>query len=273
MRSKTIVALLTCTLALTTTPAIAQEDAGSGDTATVILVHGFRGLLADVYLDGDPILEGFAPERSTDPTPLPAGTHTVEVREADAPADSEPVLAGDIDLEPGSNVSAVVHADTDGAPTMSVFDNDVPAPGDGEARTVVRHTANGPAVDVTVGDVDVADGLQPGGEQDGVIDPGADEITTREAGTSRELVAPARINAEQDATVAIYLIGSTEDDSLGWLSQRLDGAQTPAVVPTGNSGLRTSSAAPWWAAAAGLLALFLAARVAFTGRRATRALT
>lgn len=56
-------------LLLVASPAGAQ----SSDRTTVTLVHGFRGLLADVYLDGERILQGFAPERSTDPTELPSG--------------------------------------------------------------------------------------------------------------------------------------------------------------------------------------------------------
>jgi hypothetical protein len=250
-------------LALWSLLLIAGPAAAQPDTTTVTLVHGFRGLLADVYLDGDRILEGFKPARSTDPTELPAGEHKVEVREADAAADSTPVVEGDLDLPAGANLSAVVHPDADGNPTISVFDNDFSAPEGDKARVVVRHTAVAPAINVTIGDATVADALEPGEESDGTVDPGADEVTAAAAGSSEQLLPPARIMADANVVVALYLIGSDDDDSLGWLSQRLDTNQgtTPLGVPTGNSGLVATNPIPWWAWAAGALALLTALRI------------
>ncbi|MGH9271385.1 MAG: DUF4397 domain-containing protein, partial [Ilumatobacteraceae bacterium] len=55
--------------------ASAQEAPG-----TVRVVHGLRGLVADIYVDGALALPTFQPERSTDPLPLAAGDHVVEIR-------------------------------------------------------------------------------------------------------------------------------------------------------------------------------------------------
>ena len=52
--------------------------ADSGD-AQLTVVHGVRGLVADVRLDGELVLSGFAPERVTDPLPVPAGRHSLQV--------------------------------------------------------------------------------------------------------------------------------------------------------------------------------------------------
>jgi Domain of unknown function (DUF4397) len=250
-----------CTAATLLTLLLFASPAGarSSDTATVTLIHGFRGLLADVYLDGDRILEGFAPERSTDPTELPAGEHTVEVREADAAPDSEPVVEGTLDLPAGANLSAVVHPDADGQPTISVFDNAFDVPGAGKARAVVRHTAVAPAVDVSVGEVEVVTGLEPGDEGSAVIDPTNTEITATDT-ASDNLLDPERINVQEGTTIALYLIGS-DRDTLGWLSQRLDGASPPTGVPTGNSGLAAPVGVPWWAVAAAVLAVVAALRL------------
>jgi hypothetical protein len=248
-------AAMLLTLLLFASPAGAQ----SSGTATVTLIHGFRGLLADVYLDGDRILEGFAPERSTDPTELPAGEHTVEVREADAAPDSEPVVEGTLDLPAGANLSAVVHPDADGQPTISVFENAFDVPGKGKARAVVRHTAVAPAVDVSIGDVEVVTGLEPGDEGSAVIDPTNTEITATDT-SSDDLLDPERINVQEGTTIAVYLIGS-DRDTLGWLSQRLDASGTPTGVPTGNSGLAAPVGAPWWAVAAAVLAVAAALRL------------
>jgi hypothetical protein len=47
--------------------------------------------------------------------------------------------------------------------------------------------------------------------------------------------ALAAVPHSSDVVTALYLIGSPDDDSLGWLSQRLDTASgtTPVGVPTG----------------------------------------
>ncbi|HSK96211.1 MAG TPA: DUF4397 domain-containing protein [Euzebyales bacterium] len=262
MRRICSAAAIVLTLLLVAGPAAAQSD-----TATVTLIHGFRGLLADVYLDGDRILEGFAPERSTDPTELPVGSHTVEVREADAAPDSEPVVEGTLDLQAGANLSAVVHPDADGEPTISLFDNAFDAPRGGDARAVVRHTAVAPAIDVTVGDVEVATGLQPGAEDSAVIDPRDTEVVA--TASSEDVLPPERINVAEGTTVALYLIGS-DGDRLGWLSQRLDTSGPPAGVPTGNSGLAAPVGVPWWAVAAAGLAVLASLRLVLTGNRLTR---
>jgi len=267
MRRSTVAMTVLLCLVLPTGPAMAQSD-----TTTVTLVHGFRGLLADVYLDGDRILEGFRPARSTDPTELPAGEHTVEVREADAAPDSEPVVEGTLDLPPGANLSAVVHPDAEGNPTISVFDNAVPSPGGDRARAVVRHVAVAPAINVRVGDRAVARGLAPGEEAAGAVRPGADEVITVDAASDEQLLPPTRVSADPNMVVALYLIGSADDDSLGWLSQRLDtsAGTTPLGVPTGNSGLAAVDVMPWWAWLAAAAALLTAARVRQVSRVTVR---
>ena len=257
MRRLTVALTTLLCLLLLAGPAMAQSD-----TTTVTLVHGFRGLLADVYLDGERILEGFKPARSTDPAELPAGAHEVEVREADAAPDSEPVVEGTLDLPPGANLSAVVHPDAEGNPTITVFDNAFNAPGNKRARAVVRHTAVAPAINVSVGDKAVVRGLTPGEEGAGTVPPGADEVTTVDAASDEQLLPPARVSADPNMVVALYLIGSADNDSLGWLSQRLDtsAGTTPLGVPTGNSGLAAIDVMPWWAWLAAAAALLTAAR-------------
>jgi hypothetical protein len=127
------------------TPAAAQASTG-----TVTIVHAFRGLVADVYLDGKVALQGFEPERTTAPLQIPAGDHDVAVREAKADPNSPPAVAGTLKVTAGGNISAVVHMAQDGKPTMTQFDNDVDRVAPGTARLIVRHTAAAPAVNVIV---------------------------------------------------------------------------------------------------------------------------
>ena len=71
--------------------------------------------------------------------------------------------------------------------------------------------------------------------------------------------------------VALHLTGSA-DDSLGWLSQRLDtsAGTTPLGGPTGNSSLAAVDVMPWCAWLAAAAALLTAARVRQVSRVTVR---
>src|SRR5215210_4801648 len=140
------------TLALVLASVLGLGTAGAQEaTGTVTIVHGFRGLVADVYLDGTLILESFEPERATDPVQLAAGDHQVEVREAGAAASSAAAVAGTLTVPAGSNLSAVVE------PTMTVFNNDTAGVAPGSTRLVVRHAAAAGPVSVSLDNAPLAD--------------------------------------------------------------------------------------------------------------------
>lgn len=239
-------ALVLLAAVLVLPPAAAGATAGdapagaSPDTASVTLIHGLRDLVADVYLDGQLVLEGFAPQRITDPVPVPAGEREIAVREAGAPPDAPPAVAGTVTLEPGRPYSGIVHPTPSGTPTLSAFVEDASPVPPGQGRLVVRHTAAAGPVDVRTGDAAVATGLQPGGEA----------VTTRPAGVvTVSVTAPgapgapaasvsADVEAQEGAVTALFLVGAAEDDSLLLLRRRIEGmASAPGGVPTGDSGL------------------------------------
>ena len=68
---------------------------------SVRVVHGLRGLVADIYLDGTLVLPTFQPERSTDPLAIPAGDHLVEIRAAGAAATETPLLTQTVTVPGG----------------------------------------------------------------------------------------------------------------------------------------------------------------------------
>ena len=107
----------------------------------ITIVHGVRGLVADVYLDGTLILETFQPERTTAPVPIAPGSHVVEVRVSGAPAGSPAALTWPVEVAPDDRISAVVHLDAAGAPTVTRYDDDVSQIPAGQSRVAVRHTA------------------------------------------------------------------------------------------------------------------------------------
>jgi hypothetical protein len=220
-------------LALDTGTAAGQEATG-----TVTIVHGFRGLVADVYLDGTLILESFEPERATDPVELPAGDHDVEVREAGADASSSAAVAGTLTVPAGANLSAVVHLSEEGEATMTVFDNDTAAVAPGSTRLVVRHAAQAGAVNVSVDDAPLAADLTNPTEAGREVPASPSQVAVTEAGGGAVLLPPQEVPLQEGTAQYLYLIGSADDGTVTWITQTLSGLQTaPAGVPTGNSGL------------------------------------
>jgi hypothetical protein len=223
------------------TPAAAQEQT----TGTVTVVHAFLGLVADVYVDGAKVLEGFEPERTTDPLQLPAGDHQVAVREANADPSSTPAVAGTLAVPAGGNISAVVHMAEDGKPTMTQFDNDVSQVAPGNGRLVVRHTAAAPAVNVIVDGAALASNLENPNQSSGKeLSAAAHQVTVDAAGGGA-VVPPNSVTLADGTAQILYLIGATSDNSIRWLSQTVQGLNTaPAGVNTGTDGLARSDRFP-----------------------------
>jgi hypothetical protein len=239
MRAHRLAALLLTTLTvLSFGPAVVAAESASGD-ATLTVIHGLRGLLADVYLDGERVLEGFAPEQITDPLTVPAGSHDVAVREARAPETSEPALAGTITLEPGQAVTAIPHLDADGEPTLSTFVEDLTPLPAGQGRVILRHVAAGPPVDADYGDGTVlGTGIAHGDQAELVRPAGPGSVTVTGEGSDSLLVPRGQIEIGDGTTTVLYLIGSAEAGDLGCLVQRIEGLVTaPAGAAFGNSGL------------------------------------
>jgi hypothetical protein len=230
-------------VAVAMTSVFAAGASAQGTTGTVTVVHGLRGLLADVYLDGQIALDGFEPERATDPLQIPVGDHLVEIREADAPADSEPAVSGRLVVQPGDNLSAVAHLSEEGEPTLTVFDNNLSTVAPGNARLTVRHTAEAPAVDVELGGNPFSAGLVNPGEAGQDLPAATSQVAVSSAGEA--LLPPSDVTFAAGTAQYLYLIGSAPDGSVTWLSQTLPSAQAaPTAIPTGNSGLLDPAAAP-----------------------------
>ncbi|MDQ3342062.1 MAG: DUF4397 domain-containing protein [Actinomycetota bacterium] len=239
MRWIVVVAVTTLLLTLAL-PAPAQEATGE-----VVVVHGLRGLVADVYVDGQRVLEGFSPERTTDAIALPAGEHAVEVREAGQPRGSEPLLSGSLDIGSGDHLSAVVHASRGGQPQMTVFSNALTRLPTGRSRLVVRHTADAGPIDVRVDEQRLASDLMPGRETAKRLRRPSHEVVVAAAGQPQPLVPPADVRVNEGTQTTLYLIGSANRDSLGWIAQSFDSvASAPGGVPSGNSGLAATNRMP-----------------------------
>lgn len=249
--------------------AAASPGAGgqAPSTGSVVLVHGFRGLVADIRVDGEDVLKGFEPERATDPLSLPAGPHSVEVRESSDP-EGDPVLEGEITVEAGVRISAVVHQDRSGEPTISVFRDDVSPVGAGRSRVVVRHVAAAPAIDIALDAEPTVTNLANGKEAAAEVAAATYEVAVKESGNGDQLASPEQVPFAEGTANFMYLIGSREDQSLKWLAQRVNRLErAPAAVPTGNSGLVEGSGFPLWPAMVLVVVALVALPVAVSRKR------
>lgn len=223
-------------LALAATTAVAAVGfgprAGAQDaTGTVTVIHGVPGVVVDVYVNDDLTLEDFEPETVTDPLELPAGDYTVDIRPADAPADSEPIITGSTTLPAGANATLIAQLTADGTPTLGVFVNDTAPTAAGEGRLVVRHTAAAPAVDVLAGGEPVISGLENPNEETLALPAGTVSAAVAAAGTTEPVIGPVDVPVVAGQVTIVYAIGSLEDDTLGAAIQTITVGEEPAEAP------------------------------------------
>jgi len=238
--------------------------AATGGQSVLTAVHGLRGVVADVSLDGTEVLQGFQPERTTDPIPVSSGRHQVEVRQAGA--GGEPLLSAAVDVPAAANLSLVVHLNEAGEPALTPFTNDVARLGSGQSRLVLRHVAAGPAVRVLVDGKPLGGDLANGTEAAAGLAAGKHSVTVQSP--DGQVIVPERpVELSAGGATFLYLIGAAEDDSLGWLVQNVTGlGGVPSAVPTGTSGLADPGRLP----AVALLGLVVLAAACAPSVRAAR---
>ena len=263
MRITTAVALAGGLSLALAAPALANDD------ATVYILHGVPDATVDVYVNGDAVLEDFAPGTLTDALTLPAGEYDLKVTAPDAGADGEAVIeANDVTVPAGANITVVAHLNDGGTPTLTPFINDVSATEAGQARITVRHTAAAPAVDVRAnGAVAFADLTNPE-EASADLAAGTIGADVVLAGTDTVALGPADVELAEGTNTIVYAWGSAEADNLDLAVQVLDGLHSsPDAVPSGTGGQNGTVNAGGMAALAALGAAGLA--FAATRRRAS----
>ncbi len=250
-------------------PASAQD----ATTANVVIVHALRGFTADLYVDGKLLINTFQPERSTDPLPVAAGTHVVEIREAGAPADAKPALTATVELAAGTRYEAVAHLNQAGAPTVTLFVDDISPVPAGQARATVRHVAAAPPIDVRFAQTVTATGLANGMGSDTVLPTGAYELAVSATGAATPLLPSRAVTLPEGTATYMYLIGSADGQTLDWLAVHATGLQTaPTKVPTGDGSVTQvpteSNGTPKEAAGLAAVAIFFAVATLRRLRRA-----
>ena len=216
-------------------PTASAQDAG---TADLVIVHGLRGFTADLYVDGKLLINAFRPERSTDPMAVPAGSHLVEIREAGTGADTTPALTATIDLAAGNRYDVVAHVDQAGAPMVSLFLDDVSPLPPGQARAVVRNTAATGPIDVRFGPTVAAAALANERGSTTLLPAGVYGLAVSAAGTPTPITPTRNVTYPEGTATFMYLIGSSQDQTLDWLAVQATGLQSaPTKVPTGDGSV------------------------------------
>jgi len=218
--------------------------------ASVMIVHGLPGFTADVYLNGELLLDGFKPTSTAGPLQLDPGSYGVDIREVGAPPNSPPVLSGTVRLSPRSNISIVAHLTRSGDPALSVFHNifeQIPA---GRSLLYVRNVAAVAPLSVRLDDRLVKRGLREGGEWGVDTAPGRHMIAFGSGAANDVLIPPTDVRLDEGVAQIVYVVGSAKADNLDLMVQAVHGLHSaPSGVLTGDGGLGAEPGFPSWAVA------------------------
>ncbi|WP_407345414.1 DUF4397 domain-containing protein [Pengzhenrongella phosphoraccumulans] len=233
--------------------------AATPGNAQLSVLHGVPDLTVDVYVNNKLTLDNFAPGDMAGPLDLAPGTYTVAITAADAADASAPVIGPiDLPLKADTNYTAVAHLDAAGAPTATLFTNDLSTMAAGQGRLTVRHVAAAPAVDVLAGGTAVITGLVNPKESILNLPAGTVSASVAATGTTAPLIGPADVKVAEGTSTIVYAWGSLEANNLKLAVQTIGGMDSaPAGVPSGELGLASdssSSSAPWLIGAALLVA-------------------
>jgi Domain of unknown function (DUF4397) len=225
--------------------AASAQDAPNDQVGSVRVVHGLRGLVADIYLDGNLALPTFQPERATDPLSIPAGDHVIEIRTAGAAATDAPLLTQTVTVPAGFEGSLIAHLGADGQPTLTAYADDLSAVPAGQTRVVVRHAAAADGVNVLLNDQPAIASLAPEAEGTDIVPAGNYTVAVTETTGGAPLAAPQDVQFAEGTATFMYLIGSQADGTLGWAAVQVKDLQTaPAVIQTGDGSTLSTDSGP-----------------------------
>jgi hypothetical protein len=269
MMVRPVVATLAMLIVLLTAVPVLAQSVDESEPSEVTFVNGIRGFFTDVYLDDELILEGFAPERITEPLQLEPGQHRIDLREPDAPADGEPAITKEFDVPAGGTLTAIAHWTGVDDCIISVYDESGGAVSAGSGKLIARHTAATGDVEFALDDKVHSEPLASTDEFAETVTPGSHTVAVKEASAGGAVIDSSRLPVSEGNARVVYLVGNAEQETLGLLTQNIEGlASNPDGVPTGNSGLATADGvAP--AVPLAVLAIIGAALLLGSRRRAT----
>jgi len=273
MRARLLAGIAAGTLALLTA-ATGPASAADSD-AQLSVFHGVPGLTVDVYVNNKLTLDNFEPGAMAGPLALPAGTYTVAITAADAADASSPAIGPvDLQLAAGKNYTAVAHLDGAGAPTATLFTNDISTTAAGQGRLTVRHVAAAPGVDILAGGSPVITNLTNPNEKVLNLPAGTVSASVTATGTTTpSLLGPADVPITEGTNTIVYAWGSATASpaTLALAVQTISGLHgNPSGVNAGEVGLAADSSTPAWPIALGALAVAGLVGLGFARRTAAQ---
>jgi len=211
----------------------------SDTSADLYVLHAVPGLTVDVYVNGELTLDDFEPGDLAGPLDLPADTYTVAITASDAMDDSDPAIGPiDLTLEANMSYTAVAHLDAEGAPTASLFTNDLSSIPAGQGKLTVRHTAAAPAVDVLADGAVAFENLSNPDEVKANLPVGTISAAVAATGDTDPVIGPADVTIAEGVNTIVYAWGSLADENLQLAVQTIDGLHSnPGGVDAGSAGL------------------------------------
>lgn len=242
MNKKTpLILILVLALAALSFVTVSADDA----PAMVYVGHGIPGqalgeeaneLPVDILVnDALCILDGFEFGAFAGPLELAADTYNIKISLAsEVPCTGDPVIEADVPFESGVNYTVFAHLTVDGAPTASVFENDVTAAVAGYTRLTVRHTAAAPAVDIALYRgwergrlIGTIEGLENPNEAGPLnIRPGGYEAVILAAGTM-DVVLGVPVEFQPHKSQIVYAVGGLDTETFTVLTQVIDLRMVP----------------------------------------------
>ena len=174
---------------------------------------------------------------------MPAGRHRIQAWPSGADEDTEPVVDEFITLEAGQQATAAIGLDGEGNADITLYDDEELLPEEGDTALVVRGLAEADAVRVPAGDRTVAPSLTSASQGLARVRPGSYAVSVQSADGGDTLVPSQEVPVAAGRAVVLYLVGSQDDDTLGWVAQtvRPNASAAPTRVDTGSGPLPADS--------------------------------
>lgn len=147
--SKRILGLAVAAAAALSLIAASPAAAGGTPKFTLNVVHGIPGVTVDVCVDGAKAITDFEPGDVVAGVRLPGGEYRLGVTPEGQPC-RDAILRATAELAGGwnRNYTVIANLDDQWTPNLALWRNNVRKTDEGEARVIVRHTADAPAVNV-----------------------------------------------------------------------------------------------------------------------------
>jgi Domain of unknown function (DUF4397) len=191
--------------------------------AEVSVLHAVPNTPVDVYVDHKRAIDDFMPGTFVGPLDVRAGTYTVTITAATAKDDSHPVIGPvQVSLKSHRNYTLAAHLTAAGAPTATLYKNDLSKVGRWNGRLVVRHDAAAPAVDVLANGAPIVKNLTNPNEASLTVPAKTYKVAVALAGTTVPVIGPVDLAVTKHQSTIVYAWGSATAKNLAVAVQRLD---------------------------------------------------